>query len=146
MIKSPKFPNLNPNNHAITSPQTEDYNCIGWAAGDVDRVWWPVNHPLGYWPLPIPPESTVQAFIAAFATLGYRQCANGDFEANYEKVVLYVDGRKKPTHMARQLRDGNWTSKLGPSFDIRHSTPAAVNGSEYGTVHTFMKRPYQQAI
>jgi hypothetical protein len=143
MIQNPKFPNLKKDNHSITSPPTDEYNCIGWAAGENDRFWWPGNHPWYFWPLPFPDRPTVQVFVEAFATLGYVPCLTGDLEEAFEKVVLYVDTKKNPTHMARQLRDGTWTSKLGQSFDIMHSTPAAVNGSAYGTVHTFMRRPYR---
>jgi len=146
MIVNPKFPNLKKHNHLITSPQTDEYNCIGWAAGENDRFWWPGNHPIYYWPLPIPVTPTPQTFIEAFLTLNYVPCADGSFEEAYEKVVLYVDSKKKPTHMARQLRDGTWTSKLGQSFDIMHLTPAAISGSGYGTVHTFMRRPFVESI
>ena len=45
------------------------------------------------------------------------------------------------THAARQLADGWWTSKLGPAEDIRHRTPQALAGDQYGQVVAFMKRP-----
>ncbi len=141
---SPKFPNFKSDNHSITSPITGDYNCIGWAAGEDDRFWWPVHNPLAYWPLEVPDEVTVKAFIEAFATKGYVPCKDGKLEAGYEKVVLYVDKKQVPTHMARQLENGEWTSKLGSSFDITHKTPVIVNGSEYGTVFRFLRREKAQ--
>ncbi len=31
------FPGLTPENHRVTSPDTTDYNCIAWSAGDVEH-------------------------------------------------------------------------------------------------------------
>ena len=45
-----------------------------------------------------------------------------------------------PTHAARQLPNGWWTSKLGPSFDIEHATPEAVAGGVYGDPVLFLSR------
>jgi hypothetical protein len=81
----------------------------------------------------------------------------------YEKVVLYaihfsrqprippVDWRVMqewvPTHMARQLPDGTWTSKCGGNEDIRHLTLDALESygpwwihEEYGCPVVYMKR------
>jgi hypothetical protein len=44
------------------------------------------------------------------------------------------------THAARQLPDGQWTSKLGKYVDIEHSAPEDVAGGVYGEVMQFMKR------
>ena len=46
-----------------------------------------------------------------------------------------------PTHAARQLPDGKWTSKLGPFEDIKHSTLVCLKGPLYGEPDTYMKRP-----
>lgn len=35
------FPNLLKSGYAITSPETIDYNCLAWAAGDTTCVWDP---------------------------------------------------------------------------------------------------------
>ncbi len=136
-----EFPFFKNDNHNITSPPTADYNCIGWAAGEDDRFWWPVHSSLAYWPTAIPDVITIEAFIEAFATKGYTPCADGTLEAGFEKVVLYVDPAQLPTHMARQLDNGEWTSKLGRSYDISHTTPHIVHGTLYGTISTFLRRP-----
>lgn len=39
----------------------------------------------------------------------------------------------EPTHMARQLPDGTWSSKLGPNEDITHFTLDALES--YGRAH-----------
>jgi hypothetical protein len=69
-----EFPNLHVNNHKVTSPQTPEYNCIAWAAGDDERWWWPGPHPHVYWPPGFPRIETIDNFIAAFATLRYEIC------------------------------------------------------------------------
>jgi len=39
MSWSDDFPRLTAQNHRITSPATQGYNCVAWAAGDVEH-WW----------------------------------------------------------------------------------------------------------
>jgi hypothetical protein len=131
------FPNLRNCPHRVTSPITEDYNCIAWAAGDTDNWWWP--SPFDYWPVE-PREATADGFIVAFRTLGYEPCADGNLEAGFEKVALYFNATG-PTHMARQLVDGKWTSKLGKAWDIEHATLEGVGNGGYGAAVVFMKRP-----
>jgi hypothetical protein len=55
------------------------------------------------------------------------------------KIAVYADGAT-PTHAARQLSSGWWTSKLGPSLDIEHATPEAVAGGVYGVVAVILSR------
>lgn len=136
------LPQLKPNNHSITSPQTFDYNCIAWAAGEDDRWWWPAQQPHAYWPPGVPRVETVEAFIKAFSTKNYIPCVDGTHQPNIEKVVLYVDGSGKPTHMARQLPTGQWTSKCGPWCDISHHNPEVVAGGVYGTAAIFLARSF----
>jgi hypothetical protein len=52
----------------ITSAEAEDYNCIAWAAHDTERWWWPSG---GFWPPGLVEEETLNAFEAAYGTLGY---------------------------------------------------------------------------
>ena len=130
------FPNLTDDNHLITSPKTIDYNCIAWAAGNTQR-WW---QPGAFWPI----ESTrddygIGELVLAFKSLGYEECSDGVLEDGFEKVALYSLGMMY-THAARQLPDGQWTSKLGQLEDITHTTPDAIAGSDYGEVAQYMKR------
>ena len=134
------FPNLNSGNHRITSPTTSDYNCIAWAAGEDDRWWWPVPVGIGYWPSAAPRAETVDAFVVAFATIGYTVCDSGVLEVNFDKAAIFVNDQNVPTHMARQLEDGTWTSKLGPNVDLNHFTLNALDGPAYGHVSTFLRR------
>jgi hypothetical protein len=129
------FPKLAETNFAVTSQPTTDYNCIAWAAGFQDHWWWPGRH----WPAEIPAVETRLAFIKAFRTLGYEECETPDLEAGYEKVCFY-EKMGKPTHAARQLANGLWTSKLGLSHDISHELEG-LRGNRYGKPAVYMRRP-----
>ncbi len=82
---------------------------------------------------------TIHAFKQAYATLGYVECEDSSVEKGYEKIAIYAYNGK-PTHAARQLRNGRWTSKLGPNVDIEHFVPGAIERSAYGLVVAYMKR------
>lgn len=103
---------------------------------------WP-DDPLigyGYWPNGIDRRETIEAFIAAYQTVEFERCDDGTLEAGFEKIVIYAL-KGIPTHAARQLADGKWTSKLGPFEDITHLTLECLKGPLYGEPHTYMKRP-----
>jgi hypothetical protein len=119
-----------------TSPATGEYNCIAWAAQDMRRFWWP-TYP-GFWPESAPREETLEAFDAAYASLGYEVCASGDLEESFQKIALYIK-EGKPQHAARQLPTGRWTSKLGKSIDIQHGLKD-LEGKLYGQVVRFYRR------
>jgi len=135
------FPGLNATNYDITSPPTFDYNCIAWAAEDDAKWWQPDPFNLYFWPGNSPRENTLPAYLHAFAAMGYVQCNNSDLEDGFEKVVIYTGRDGLPTHMARQLESGDWTSKLGPSFDISHTSVNDLQGVQYGTVASILRRP-----
>jgi hypothetical protein len=135
------------------------YNCIAWAAEDVHhKFWWPL--PGGYWPF-CKREVTVVAFVNTFNCLGYIRCKRFRRELGFDKLALYAIHKSRwptpipadlrefedwtPTHMARQLKDGTWTSKCGPNEDIMHLTLDALESygwraDAYGCPVLFMKR------
>lgn len=131
------FPDLSATGYSIESPQDDSYNCIAWAAGANDDWWWPASP--YYWPPGLPKANTVQSFITAFEQQGYSVCENVELEPGYEKVVIYAkEGR--PTHAARQLPSGSWTSKLGEDYDIEHQSLHGVEGYYYGTIAVALRR------
>jgi hypothetical protein len=141
------FPNLKPGKYSVTSPADGRYNCIAFAAGDSTRFWWPSQAlPAGFhWPLPPGPgrDCELSNFEKAFATLGYERCDSADLESGFEKVAIYIDANGVPTHAARQLPSGEWTSKLGSYVDITHTAPEDVGGHAakgYGDVALVMRR------
>lgn len=133
------FPGLRGGGYRVTSPKTPNYNCIAWAASQEDRWWWPDE--AAYWPSNVPRIATIEAFVAAFGTLGYEPCGDRGIEPGYEKVVIYAKDQGMPTHAARQLPDGRWTSKLGKLEDIVHAAIEHLHGSDYGQAAVFLKRP-----
>ena len=62
----------------------------------------------------------------------------------YKKIVLFArqDDFKGlvPTHAARQLENGQWTSKLGQCEDIMHVDVENVSCPCYGKPVLFMRR------
>lgn len=132
------FPNLALGNYRITSAPSWDYNCIAWALGITDAWWWPT--PGRFWPPGVEREETVPAFLSAFGTRGFSPCSPSALESGLEKIALYAIGGV-PTHAARQVGNGWWTSKLGPSFDIEHASVEALAGGAYGHPVAFLSRP-----
>ena len=133
------WPYLSSEGYEVKSIPTWRYNCIAFAADDPSVTWWPDSNDDGYWPIP-KREVSLTCFKEAFASLGYQESGDG-LEAGYEKIAIYVfEGL--PTHAAKQLPDGRWKSKLGPSEDIEHNTVKAVEDDCcYGRVIQYMKRP-----
>ncbi|WP_157376123.1 hypothetical protein [Burkholderia ubonensis] len=131
------FPQIDADDFAITSPRNPVYNCIAWAAAEDDIWWWPDND--NYWPDGLPKNDSVQNFIDAFGTLGYVPCTNGNFEEGFEKVVIYAEGGRAK-HMARQLPNGKWTSKLGREHDVSHGQDWHLSGKDYGQCVQYLRR------
>jgi len=132
------FPRLR--DFEITSPFDQTYNCVAWAAGDTARWWWPAEPPFAYWPAAARREESIVCFVEAFATLGYEPTSSGEHEPGYERVAVFASDEAVPTHMARQLPDGTWTSKLGSIEDISHPDLNGISGGDYGRVVLFLKR------
>ena len=133
------WPNLEQTRYRITSSHTDRYNCLAWAIGEDDRWWSPLPEEDYYWPEGVPREVTVEAFAKAYETLGFSVCEHGDIEPALEKLAIYVASDNRPKHIARQLPNGSWTSKLGMLEDIEHELEG-LNGDLYGTVQKFMAR------
>lgn len=135
-------PRLKRTPYALTSPETNENNCIAWAVGDVDRWWWPFQGvSQAYWPPGVARDETLAAFIAAFATQGFAPCADGRVELGFERIAVFTDPNGKPTHAAKQVPGGRWwSSKLGPLEDISHIL-YGLEGPPYGTVTQYLRRP-----
>ena len=133
-----RFPGLAVGGYRVTSPDSYQYNCIAWAASRDDRWWWP--HQDAFWPPGVPLVVTLQAFEAVYNAIGYTRCADQVFDVRFEKIAIFANVQDTPTHAARQLESGRWTSKLGPWIDIDHATPDALNGQDYGRPVLFMSR------
>lgn len=138
------FPNMTLDNHIVKSPESTEYNCIAWACGRKDTRLWPAAAPDYEWPTGVLNENSVDALVDLFRSCGYEPCNDGVLEAGYSKVALYA-WQGTPTHAARQLRSGKWSSKIGQDCeDIWHDNPSVVEtdrGPRYGRVVAYMRRP-----
>jgi hypothetical protein len=125
----------------MTSPYDRRYNCIAWAAGFTDNWWEPDEDGIGYWPPGVPREYSLDAYLWALESVGFERCDSANLEPGFEKVAFFAKATA-PTHAARQLANGKWTSKLGPSEDIEHVLDALTghDGHEYGQVVQIMRR------
>jgi hypothetical protein len=138
------WPNLNASTFHKTSEEDPRYNCVAWANRiqnenvdfSLDEEGDPVFDPY---------YLTSYPYVEYFEQNGYELCDNDpSLEAGYEKIGIYEkDGQFK--HVARQLENGNWTSKIGEYEDIEHYSIEAVEGytyksKSYGRVAFFMKR------
>ncbi len=134
------FPNLNRGEYRVTSDASLTYNCLAWALGDTANWWSP--SPEHYWPAGIPRQHTLESFRALFEAVGYAECSTSDPVSDTEKIAIFVDREGFPTHVARQLENGRWTSKLGGWQDIEHQDLRALTGSAslYGEVALIMQR------
>jgi hypothetical protein len=137
------FPGLTDDNHTKTSPEDKSYNCMGHATNT--PLWWnPVDDsPSGefYWPPNAPRENSIRAYRKALECVRYKICENENFESGFEKIAIFAKDNM-PTHMARQLDEKFWTSKLGRGVDISH-TLRALYGLNFGEVVLFMKKAKQ---
>lgn len=122
------FPRLG-DDFEVLAPSSSAYNCIAWALGRWDR-W--------VWPGPPGQPVSVEDFDALFAPHGYRRIGSLNYDpvAGHDKLVLYCRrnelGEPEPTHCARQLGDGSWSSKVGKLPLIRHLHPDDIDGGSYG--------------
>jgi hypothetical protein len=97
---------------------------------------------MAYWPPNVARRVHLSAFLEAFASLGYEVCPDGRLERGWEKLAIYADANGDPTHAARQLPSGRWTSKLGPLEDVNHLL-YGLAGQEYGDTVAYMRRRLQ---
>ena len=115
-----QFPEMPSDHFKITGNPDHRYNCFSWAVGDKTRWWWPAFG--RYWPPKAAFNDDVDTFVAVLRMFGYEPC---DFEPSldhdYEKIGIYADEFRRAKHLARQLRRGVWTSKLGPSYEHKPS-------------------------
>lgn len=132
-----QFPKLSGIKEKKTSEPDKRYNCIAWAFKDNQRWWWPT--PKAYWPVSrLANWSPLESFEDWFARDGWTETPNREPEPGFEKVALYAKGGV-PTHAARMLDSGLWSSKLGMAIDLVHEL-GELEGPEYGTLLRVYRR------
>lgn len=138
MVDKTHFPQLRDGDYEETSSEAEHYNCIAWAAG-IQTEWWEPSED-GVWPTDVPKQPTIDNLAEVYKKFGYTNCDSAHYEEGFEKVAIYGSPYEYE-HAARQLADGKWTSKLGASYDIRHSNLECLTGGLYGSVRRILRRP-----
>jgi hypothetical protein len=138
-ISFQQFPNSQREPFTKTSDFDTSYNCIAWAAEDSSRWYEPDPVGIFFWPVGIPRNYSIKAYIALYQYLGYECCDDGEFEAGYEKVAIFSVDNVTASHASRQLNVSSWTSKLGKDMDVSHSI-FSISGGYYGNVVQFLKR------
>jgi hypothetical protein len=133
------FPKLQFADWRITSAADDSYNCIAWAANATDRWWWPDDAGIAFRPSGVQCAVTLPAFREAFETIGFAMCGDELLIPGIEKIAVFAKDDGIPTHAARQLADGTWTSKLGRMQDIEHAL-RDLEGPTYGSVAFIMSR------
>jgi hypothetical protein len=141
------FPNLAASAYQITSCSADEPDCIGWALND-GHCWDPLGLATGthfyHWCEHLPPDFKIETISELFSRHRFVGCKDGILESGFEKIAMYFQAHKgEVTHVARQLPNGHWTSKLGSGEDIEHHDLHALEGEvrdSYGTVIRFMRR------
>ena len=133
------FPNLADSGYEITGEASRVYNCTAWALGITSQRW-DCDVPGSYWPPSLPRDNRIETLMRLFAREGFALCDDDALEPGYEKIALYAFVGHF-THVARQLEDGRWSSKLGNLELIVHPSPASLDRGIYGNVHCIMRRP-----
>jgi hypothetical protein len=123
----------------ITSPKTPKYNCIAWAAGDMSKWWEADTRGIYYWPKGFARDKSVATLAKVFESMGYNPCDSPEHENGFEKVAIFTKPAGTFAHIARQLADGSWTSKMGEHCDISH-TLLSLESMPYGKPTVFLKR------
>lgn len=135
-----EFPNSFVDPFFKTSDFTPNYNCIAWAYEDPTRWYWPDPRNIYYWPNDVPRKIDLDSFIELFSKKGYQVCPNDQLEPGFKKIAIFIDNNGIPTHAARQLINGFWTSKLGRDIDVQHTINSIIGGA-YGNVGVYMRCP-----
>lgn len=131
------FPNSFVEPFEITSPETATYNCVAWALHDSER-WWEADENY-FWKEGIVFDNKISTFIQLFEQFGFAICSDAALEKSSEKIALFSNDGGDCSHIARQLENGLWTSKLGVSYDVAH-TLNGIEGGLYGEVMLIMKK------
>jgi hypothetical protein len=134
-----EFPNLSLSDYTITSCATPKYNCVSWAVGDIGRKWVSGAVVKGYyWPPGVGDDDLPDQWAEIFRRHGYEETDDRSYEVGFEKIAIYADS-EGASHVARQIQDGKWSSKLGNLSDIEHAHLEVLEET-YGKVDRVMKR------
>lgn len=136
------FPGLS--EFEVTSEADRRYNCVAWAVGRTDTWFEPDLRGRYPWSETGFRQYSLPAWRGLFQEHGFIDCTDGVLEPGREKIATFALPNGVPTHVARQLPGGRWTSKLGDLEDITHELHELA-GERYGQVVLYMARPRSSA-
>ena len=115
-----------------------------------DQWWEPyaaggIAEDRGHWPEGLPHDREPDTLRELFRREGFVGCEDGRLDPVMVKIALYQmrddEGGYIWTHVARQLKTGLWTSKLGSSYEVTHRSIGDLEGELYGAVYAYMAKP-----
>ena len=119
-------------NFTFESRSSDDYNCVSWAINrDDENIF--LYLPNGTIDL------RLNSYIEYYKSIGFEEADNIEPEPGITKIALYAF-EDEFQHVARQLEDGRWASKLGEWEDIEHNTLDVLSGNFYGNPVVFLER------
>ncbi len=131
------FPNLADEAFEILAPPSTRYNCVAYAAGDQTQNW--DYEEDSYWPPWASRNDKQESMVDVFAGLSYQPCDDHRLEQHYVRIALYEkDGIAQ--HVALQMPNGRWRSKMGSGPLIEHHSPVSLSGRIYGAPTVFMRK------
>lgn len=146
IVTHARHPNVRIAAYRETSERTETYNCVAWALGVTDRWIDTSGLPGTFWPSGVSAAGDHwHTYAELFLSRGFEPCDTSEHEPGFEKVAIYGI-EEEFTHVARQLSETLWTSKLGALQDIEHPSPTALEDAIYGTVQLVLRRPVRDQI
>jgi hypothetical protein len=110
------WPNLNTSNHHITSDKNILYNCVAWITRITDENIDFSQDENG----DLVNDLSAAPYVRYFERFGFRRCIDAALEPDLEKIALFETPNGNFEHVARQLENGHWSSKLGEYEDIEH--------------------------
>jgi hypothetical protein len=128
--------------YTIESISTTEYNCLAWAMSDCSRFW--SGSPMGgyFWPDDLPiGVPVIGVIVEMFRRAGYAECGDSTHVVGAEKVAIYADSYREVLHVARQVPNGRWASKMGALADIEHATVELIECNWIGQVAVILCRP-----
>jgi len=131
------FPNSYKEPFEITSSETPDYNCLAWALNDNSK--WYESDDDYFWFNDIARDNLLTTIQKIFENLGFHQTNFAKYQIDYERIALFSIDNNECSHLARQIDEDKWTSKLGSSYDVNHSIKSIENGI-YGNAVIFLER------
>lgn len=132
------YPHLK-DNYIQTSDETIEYNCISFVLDDYENIYssWGEE---GLWIDGLERTHTPGNYAEFFRIKGgFEICLNSDLEESIEKIAIFGE-ENEFLHVAIQIQDGKWKSKMGEFEDIQHNTLKAVSGKRCGFPLIYMAR------